>query len=72
MVDAAKTLFPEEDFYALIGGFHLFKKEASEVKTVLEQLQHHGFARILPLHCSGDNARELASIRLNTVKPIEL
>jgi 7,8-dihydropterin-6-yl-methyl-4-(beta-D-ribofuranosyl)aminobenzene 5'-phosphate synthase len=42
--------------HLVLGGFHLGEKSASEIESVIAQLQDLGVERIAPCHCTGDQA----------------
>ncbi|WP_440060023.1 MBL fold metallo-hydrolase [Thermogladius sp. 4427co] len=49
-----------ERVYAVVGGFHMIGYSRSEVEEVFKDLKSLGARIVIPLHCSGDTARELA------------
>jgi len=59
MAQEVRRQYPEKNLFTVMGGFHLFRSDDQEVQRVLDQLKSIGFHRILPLHCSGDLAREI-------------
>jgi 7,8-dihydropterin-6-yl-methyl-4-(beta-D-ribofuranosyl)aminobenzene 5'-phosphate synthase len=40
----------------LAGGFHLFEQDASAIDQVADALKAFGVRRVMPTHCSGDDA----------------
>ncbi|MFY9974957.1 MAG: MBL fold metallo-hydrolase [Chromatiaceae bacterium] len=40
-----------------IGGFHLMYAGPAEIRATIETLQHLGVERVVPTHCTGDQAR---------------
>ncbi len=47
--------------YAVIGGLHLAGAPRSEVLDIMEDLKKLGIQIVMPLHCSGDTAMDIAS-----------
>jgi len=45
--------------YMVIGGFHLMNKSDKEIQGIIERLKKLGVKKVVPTHCSGDNARKL-------------
>ncbi len=45
------------DVYMALGGFHLRDANATQISTVIADLQALGVQRIAPSHCTGDAAR---------------
>ena len=56
MVHQAKTELGG-DVYMALGGFHLRDADATQLATVIAELQALGVQRIAPSHCTGDAAR---------------
>ena len=59
LVRGAKSNFPNEPVYLVIGGFHLRGMQSGEIITVIESLKGLGVQKVAPCHCSGDAARAL-------------
>jgi 7,8-dihydropterin-6-yl-methyl-4-(beta-D-ribofuranosyl)aminobenzene 5'-phosphate synthase len=59
IVKKAKEMFPHENVYLVLGGFHLFGASDSELKTIINDFQKLGVQKVAPCHCSGDRCREL-------------
>ncbi len=51
--------------YAVIGGFHLAGAPTSELELIINELINLGVKKIYPLHCSGDEIRELLKSKYN-------
>jgi len=49
----------EPPLRAALGGFHLYKSSASEIREVAEGLKELGLQQAGPCHCSGDQARKI-------------
>ncbi|RLF89317.1 MBL fold metallo-hydrolase [Thermococci archaeon] len=45
--------------YLVLGGFHLFGANKTEIKEISKKLKSLGVQRIMPCHCSGDEARKI-------------
>jgi len=55
-----KDLFGD-NFYAVLGGFHLAGFQKNEIEEVIEKLKMLGVKKIGPCHCTGENARKMFS-----------
>jgi len=45
-----------EQIYAILGGFHLLKKESEEIETVISMLMEKRVKYVAPSHCTGNLA----------------
>ena len=54
IVKRAKDIVGRVDY--VIGGFHLMRKNADEIKIVIDKLKNLGVEFVTPTHCSGDLA----------------
>ena len=52
----AKTLFPDEDTYLLMGGFHLKDHHPTEVDEIIGFIKDVGVKNVAPSHCTGETA----------------
>ncbi|PIY78733.1 MAG: MBL fold metallo-hydrolase, partial [Parcubacteria group bacterium CG_4_10_14_0_8_um_filter_35_7] len=59
IVKKAKEIFPNQDIYLVLGGFHLFGASDSELKEIINDFKKLGVQKVAPCHCSGDRTREL-------------
>jgi 7,8-dihydropterin-6-yl-methyl-4-(beta-D-ribofuranosyl)aminobenzene 5'-phosphate synthase len=59
IIKKAKELFPDENIYLVLGGFHLFAASDSELEIIINDFKKLGVQKVAPCHCSGDRAREL-------------
>jgi 7,8-dihydropterin-6-yl-methyl-4-(beta-D-ribofuranosyl)aminobenzene 5'-phosphate synthase len=59
IVKKAKEMFPNENVYLVLGGFHLFGASDSELKIIINDFKKLGVQKIAPCHCSGDRCQEL-------------
>lgn len=48
--------FPEKKIYALIGGLHLYKRNADEVKALAARIEETAVEKLITGHCTGDKA----------------
>ncbi len=48
-----------DEVYLMLGGYHLFKKSASEVQTVINRFRELGVKKVAPCHCSGAETRDM-------------
>lgn len=51
--------FPGKRILALVGGFHLFRSSADEVRELAERIRDTGIERIITGHCTGQEAFDL-------------
>ena len=56
IINEVAAAFPDKTVYALIGGFHLYNKPASEVRALAEKLRQTGVAYVCTGHCTGERA----------------
>jgi 7,8-dihydropterin-6-yl-methyl-4-(beta-D-ribofuranosyl)aminobenzene 5'-phosphate synthase len=59
IIRAAKDMFPGDDVYLVMGGFHLTDKTDPELAAIVREFKNLGVEKIAPSHCSGDRIREL-------------
>jgi 7,8-dihydropterin-6-yl-methyl-4-(beta-D-ribofuranosyl)aminobenzene 5'-phosphate synthase len=59
IVKKAKEMFPNENVYLVLGGFHLFSAPDSELKIIINDFKKLSVEKVAPCHCSGDRCREL-------------
>jgi len=59
IIKKTKEMFPNENIYLVLGGFHLFDASDFELKTIINDFQKLGVQKVAPCHCSGDKCREL-------------
>lgn len=52
----AKTLFPDEHTYLLMGGFHLKDHHPTEVDEIVGFIKDVGVKNVAPSHCTGETA----------------
>jgi len=56
MVEKAKTKFPDESIYLVLGGFHLMESDKRVIEIVAENFKKMNIIKAGPTHCSGDMA----------------
>ena len=54
-----KDEFPQENIYAVFGGFHLMGKDKREIGLIVEEFRKMGVQKAGPTHCSGEKAQEI-------------
>ena len=54
IINEVAASFPDKKIYALIGGFHLFKTSAEDVKTLAVNIKKTGIKYVATGHCTGD------------------
>jgi 7,8-dihydropterin-6-yl-methyl-4-(beta-D-ribofuranosyl)aminobenzene 5'-phosphate synthase len=59
MVEKAKTKFPDESIYLVLGGFHLVESDKRAIEIVAENFKKMNIIKAGPTHCSGDMAEEI-------------
>lgn len=56
IIDEVKATFPDKKVYALIGGFHLFRKPDDEIREVAGNIRDTGIEYICTGHCTKERA----------------
>ncbi len=56
IVKQAKSLFPDEDTYLLMGGFHLKDHHHTEIEEIVGFIKDVGVQNVAPSHCTGETA----------------
>lgn len=59
IIKKVKEIFPKENIYLVLGGFHLFGASDTELKGIISDFKKLGVQKAGPCHCSGDRTREL-------------
>jgi 7,8-dihydropterin-6-yl-methyl-4-(beta-D-ribofuranosyl)aminobenzene 5'-phosphate synthase len=59
IIKKVKEMFPKENIYLVLGGFHLLGASDSELKNIINDFRELGVQKAAPSHCSGDRCREL-------------
>lgn len=59
MLECIKEEIPDKSFYAVIGGFHLLKRDRRETEWVISQFKKMGVKKAGPTHCSGKDAEKM-------------
>lgn len=59
VIQETAQAFPGKHIEALIGGFHLFRSEDSDVYALADRIRSTGIHRIYTGHCTGDRAMEI-------------
>ncbi len=59
IIKKAKKIFPEEQIYLVLGGFHLLGADDSQLKNIIKDFRKLGVKIAAPCHCSGDETRQL-------------
>ena len=62
-----ETTFPEKEIYAYIGGLHLYKSSADEVRALAKRMRETGVQKIVTGHCTGDEAFAILKKELGDV-----
>ncbi len=56
IIQEVEAACPGQRVYALIGGFHLYRKSEAEVRELAKKLQDTGVSHICTGHCTGERA----------------
>ena len=59
LVKTARQQRKHDSIRLLLGGYHLLRKEADEIRATIGQLKSLNVRGVAPAHCSGELAREL-------------
>ena len=59
IIEKAKEMFPKENVYLVVGGFHLAGASDTELKSIINDFRKLDVQKVAPCHCSGDRCREL-------------
>ncbi len=58
MINAVIEQFGD-NLYLLVGGFHLSNSDHNEIRELINYLHQKGIQKIMPLHCTGEQAEKL-------------
>lgn len=56
VVDKARVIFPDDNIYCVMGGFHLMGKDNRFIKYTASELKASGVKLVGPSHCAGFEA----------------
>jgi len=59
IAEKAKTKFPDEPLYLVLGGFHLMESDKRAIEIVVENFKKMGVIKAGPTHCSGVEAADI-------------
>ncbi len=59
IIKRAKEIFPKEQVYLVMGGFHLSGTSDFELKSIIKDFKKLEVQKAAPCHCSGDETRQL-------------
>jgi len=51
--------FPDETFYAVMGGFHLKDQGEESTDRIADEFRKLKIKKFVPLHCTGENALKI-------------
>jgi 7,8-dihydropterin-6-yl-methyl-4-(beta-D-ribofuranosyl)aminobenzene 5'-phosphate synthase len=57
----AKSIFPDDQLYLVIGGFHLVNANKKQISEIIDGFKTLGVQKAAPCHCSGDETRRMFS-----------
>jgi 7,8-dihydropterin-6-yl-methyl-4-(beta-D-ribofuranosyl)aminobenzene 5'-phosphate synthase len=66
IIQRAKEVVPDSKLYLALGGFHLGGVSPAEMESIIASFRRLGVARVAPVHCSGDQARQIFEQRYGT------
>lgn len=73
IIREVSTAFPGKEVYAIIGGFHLFKRNEKEVREFARKLKETGVKYVCTGHCTGDKALDVLKQELgDTVHSLQV
>lgn len=72
IVEQVRKKYPDDGFYAILGGFHLMEHGDTETKKIIKTVESFGFIQIGATHCSGKTAFEESNIKLFVGTELEL
>lgn len=55
----AKSIFPDDPLYLVIGGFHLVNTNKKQISEIIDGFKTLGVQKVAPCHCSGDETRRM-------------
>jgi len=61
ILQRAKSIFPDEPLYLVIGGFHLVNATKKQISEIIDGFKALGVQKASPCHCSGDETRKMFS-----------
>lgn len=59
IINEIKATFPDRNIYAIVGGFHLFRTPANEVREFAKRVKETGIRHVITGHCTGRQSYEI-------------
>ncbi|MBN1354390.1 MAG: MBL fold metallo-hydrolase [Candidatus Omnitrophica bacterium] len=59
MLHSVKKDFPKRDIYAVLGGFHLTKRDKGRIEMIADEFKKIGVKKAGATHCSGPKAEKI-------------
>ena len=59
MLKKAKEIFPKEDVYLAMGGFHMPNMDNQSIKEIMSKFRKEKIKKVAPCHCTGNLAISL-------------
>lgn len=59
--------FPDKKVYALIGGFHIFKRPEAEIRKLAQEIKETGIAYVCTGHCSRERGYQILKEELGDI-----
>jgi len=59
ILKVVKKIFPKENFYLVMGGFHLIESDKRIIEFIVTEFEKIGVKKVGPTHCSGKKAEEI-------------
>jgi len=63
----AKSIFPDDPLYLVIGGFHLVNANKKQISEIIDGFKTLGVQKVAPCHCSGDETGECSAKLTETI-----
>lgn len=59
ILEKTKNVFPSENIYLAMGGFHLYRSSELEIKNLINTFSNMKIKSVAPSHCTGNTALRL-------------
>ncbi len=67
IITEVSATFPEKEICAYVGGLHLYKSSAEEVRALAKRIKDTGITRVITGHCTGDEGFAILKEELGDV-----
>ncbi|MFH0735047.1 MAG: MBL fold metallo-hydrolase [bacterium] len=62
ILEKAKSIFPNDLIYLVLGGFHLHRSNEKEISNVIQKILQMKILMTAPTHCTGNTARKMFQV----------